>query len=648
MPSRPVTRTWTVLVGLGAAAAVVLPAGTAVADPTNSAIVSTPAAVTALRLTPGRVWWAEGNVLKVRDLDTTTSPATVSGTYPDRTVGQVTVGTTTTPVFSPSADRLAYLDPAAAVIHVVDATSGAKVVDVAEATGLTSLKLSGSRLEQDTPTAVFVRDLVSGTQWSFPPSATLSGRYVAYFNADGSITRQDLITGVKTAIRDNTQPTPCAKATVACSPANSPVTVKIRGDWVFWKYSCELAGRNLVTGVRVDLSSSLGCLKKYTLLEGWLAFKDSTGVHARDLTSVTQVDLVGGTVNSYAMENRSLGWTNATGGLHVGTLELPSSYAPSTRLSDASTPPAFSPNADGVLDHWLPIWSVSGDVAWTLNISGPNGPVAGSPFTGGARYGSIEPTWSPDSSVLDGAYTWSLTGTAPDGTALKGTDGKQAGLAGTVVVRRHGLSGSVSAPLVASGLRLSVHLVAASTTLPGYHATGYLLHINDNGVVRTLRTSSATPAIVGAQGHTYRLSVQVLDNAGNTGPVSAVVTTAVPIDDRSAALVYSTGWTSLSSAGSFLGTVRSARAAGAAVSVRTVLRQFAVVVTGCPTCGQFRAYLDGHYLTTVDTYSGVRSVRRIALLRTVATTAGTHTLRLVIVATAGRPSVYLDAVAGIR
>lgn len=637
------------VVALLGAVAPVVPAW---ADPSNTSTVAGSTSAKAVRVTPGRVWWADGsNVVHVSDADTSASPTALRGTYASYRVGTVTVGTSVNAVFSPSGNRLAYLDPAAAVIRVVDVSTGSAVTSSPSVTGLTSIKLSGSHLELDTPTAVLVRNLATGQQLSFPPSASLSGRYVAYFNPDGSIWRRDLVTGSMLQIRSNAQPEYCTKATVACTPANSPVSVKMRGSWVFWKYSCELRGVNLATNAAtIDLSAPSGCLKKFSLLEGWLVYKDAAGVvQGQDLTaaSTSPVAMTSNPVSGFSVEDRALSWYDANG-VHVGAVELPG-YAPTPRLSDAATPTAFSPNGDGRQDTWTPVFTVSGNITWTLTIKDSTSAVVAS-LTGTSPYGVIAPVWAPASTVPDGVYGWTLS----DSTgALKGTDGGTGGLSGTVVVRRTALSGRVSAPLVSSSsattVRLPLTLATSSTAgLPGYGPVAYTIQLLDNGVLRTVTSATAAPAILGTQGHTYRVRVQVLDNAGNLGAFSSYVTTAVPFDDRSTSLAYSTGWTSPARAGAFLGTLRASKTARTSVSLRTTLSRFAVVALACSTCGKVLVYVDGHLVTTVDTYAATTTLRKVVLLRTVATTAGLHTVKLVVAGTAGRPTVLLDAIAAIR
>lgn len=66
-----------------------------------------------------------------------------------------------------------------------------------------------------------------------------------------------------------------------------------------------------------------------------------------------------------------------------------------------------------------------------------------------------------------------------------------------------------------------------------------------------------------------------------------------------------------------------------------------VMATG-PDRGKFDVYVDGVKKTTVDTYSATKVNRKVVWLRKVG--VGTHTIKIVNLATAGRPRIDLDAV----
>jgi hypothetical protein len=56
-----------------------------------------------------------------------------------------------------------------------------------------------------------------------------------------------------------------------------------------------------------------------------------------------------------------------------------------------------------------------------------------------------------------------------------------------------------------------------------------------------------------------------------------------------------------------------------------------------------KVYVDGVFVATVDLYAASASYRSVAYARTWSS-LGTHTIRIVVVGTAGRPRVDLDAI----
>jgi hypothetical protein len=72
------------------------------------------------------------------------------------------------------------------------------------------------------------------------------------------------------------------------------------------------------------------------------------------------------------------------------------------------------------------------------------------------------------------------------------------------------------------------------------------------------------------------------------------------------------------------------------------------VLTRRPDGGKVKVYLDGAYVTTVNTAAAATDYRQVVFTRTWAS-AGTHTLRLTVVGgTAGHARVDVDAIALLR
>lgn len=188
------------------------------------------------------------------------------------------------------------------------------------------------------------------------------------------------------------------------------------------------------------------------------------------------------------------------------------------------------------------------------------------------------------------------------------------------------------------------------TSGAGLAASPYTLQRSlSGGAWTTLGRYPGTAAAVSlpASG-TVRFRVLAVDAAGNTA-------TGTPSPSRSAGLVqqsstavrYSGSWYAASSTAFSGGSVKWAKAAGTSASYTFTGRGVALVTTRAPSRGRVKVYVDGVYAATVDLYRVSTQYRALAWARTW-TSSRTHTLRLVVVGTAGRPRVDLDALAVLR
>jgi hypothetical protein len=95
------------------------------------------------------------------------------------------------------------------------------------------------------------------------------------------------------------------------------------------------------------------------------------------------------------------------------------------------------------------------------------------------------------------------------------------------------------------------------------------------------------------------------------------------------------------------GSVRAATAAGASVSYAFTGRAVAWVTTLGPGRGAAKVYIDGVLVTTIDTNAPSFTFRHIAFARSWGS-SGFHTIRIVVVGTAGHPRVDVDALEVLR
>jgi subtilisin family serine protease len=152
-------------------------------------------------------------------------------------------------------------------------------------------------------------------------------------------------------------------------------------------------------------------------------------------------------------------------------------------------------------------------------------------------------------------------------------------------------------------------------------------------------------------GQTYHFRVQTSDTVGNPS-LPSVKATAVPYDDRSGSIVYSTGsdaWTKVGVTDRWLKTATKTSAAGARASLSAETSAFTIVGDLCATCGQFKVYVDGVYKKTVDTYrSSGTSVRRVLWSSGSLGSVAPRRVTIIVSGTSGRPKVVLDGIAATR
>ena len=163
-----------------------------------------------------------------------------------------------------------------------------------------------------------------------------------------------------------------------------------------------------------------------------------------------------------------------------------------------------------------------------------------------------------------------------------------------------------------------------------------------SGLTGTSRNVGLTP------GHSYRFEVRATDRAGNVGAWVAGPTIRAYLPQQStASLAWSGSWTSVGD-GRFSGaSARWATAAGARVTYSFCGRAVAWVSTYAYNHGAARVYLDGTLAMTVDTYAAAAAFRRVAFAKTWAS-SGCHTIRIVVLGTASRARVDVDAFEVLR
>jgi len=160
-------------------------------------------------------------------------------------------------------------------------------------------------------------------------------------------------------------------------------------------------------------------------------------------------------------------------------------------------------------------------------------------------------------------------------------------------------------------------------------------------------TARSNAAAVPASG-TARFRIRALDAAGNASAWRAgPQITARLVQQSWSAVRWAGVWTTRSAAAYSGGSERTARAAGAGASYTFTGRTVALVATRGPGRGKARVYVDGVLRGTVDLYRSSTQYRAVAWSFT-CTSSRSHTVRVVVVGTAGRPQVDVDALIVMR
>jgi hypothetical protein len=167
----------------------------------------------------------------------------------------------------------------------------------------------------------------------------------------------------------------------------------------------------------------------------------------------------------------------------------------------------------------------------------------------------------------------------------------------------------------------------------------------DGGSYTTVATNLTAASLPWTMkpGHSYRFKVRATDKAGNVSGWSGSSSWRSSLVQQSATAVKLSGsWATESAAAHSGGSLKASTAAGASASLSFSGRAVAWVTTLRPDAGEVRVYVDGALATTIDTYAESTTERYVAFSRSWSSW-GSHTIKVVVVGTAGRPWVGVDA-----
>jgi hypothetical protein len=195
---------------------------------------------------------------------------------------------------------------------------------------------------------------------------------------------------------------------------------------------------------------------------------------------------------------------------------------------------------------------------------------------------------------------------------------------------------------------LPTRIAWAPATDPSSPINGYEVQSSANGATwaNTVATTAAQREVVYplAFDTTYKFRVRALDAAGNWGTwVESAITTRVhPYDDRSSAVVRTSGWTLSTSSNAYKRTTTGSSRSSAKIKLTFTGHQVAVVGPKSPKRGKAKVYIDGVYVTTINMKASSSLYRQIVFTRAFPA-GGTHRITLQPTGTTSYPLFRLDA-----
>jgi hypothetical protein len=157
----------------------------------------------------------------------------------------------------------------------------------------------------------------------------------------------------------------------------------------------------------------------------------------------------------------------------------------------------------------------------------------------------------------------------------------------------------------------------------------------------SLASATSTSAIVAvAPGRAYRYRARAFDKADRASAWVTGPTLTASVAQETAA-TYTGTWVTAGHPDYLGGKAKASETRGSEVTFTFNGPSFGLVGPTGPTRGKADVYLDGALLVTIDTYSSSFRARRI--LQSIFTSDGSHTVKVRVLATSGRPWFAVDA-----
>jgi hypothetical protein len=183
-------------------------------------------------------------------------------------------------------------------------------------------------------------------------------------------------------------------------------------------------------------------------------------------------------------------------------------------------------------------------------------------------------------------------------------------------------------------------------------ATAYQLQVQRNGGrwsnVVLASATSRTATLLYDQDSRYRARLRVKSLAGAWGPWEYNTPVSTAFDQETSSRIrYSGTWTHSKSVGASGRFVRFRSVPGSTASFTFSGLAVAWVAPRGLSRGSAAIYMDGVYRTTISLYDSSELARSIAFAASF-TTAGSHTITVKALGTAGHPRIDVDAFAVLR
>jgi subtilisin family serine protease len=268
-------------------------------------------------------------------------------------------------------------------------------------------------------------------------------------------------------------------------------------------------------------------------------------------------------------------------------------------------------------------------------------------IVGAASPGLLDSPTALKSLILDGAKAAGSTA----GLTVTGRIASAAGSLDTTAPTAFAPSSYafLTGVAIGSSVKTRVRWPAGTDDLSGIGS--YAVRQSVNGAAWTTVTAATTGLWVDRPltfNATYQYRVRAHDHAGNNSAyVDGPVVRPKLYQQTSGTVTYGGTWTTSSYSSASGGSTRYATKSGAWVRFSFTGRAVGVVAPRSPTRGSVKVYVDGVYAGTVSAYRGSGQSRILLLAKNWAS-SGSHTIKLVLVGTAGHPRFDIDAFATVQ